>query len=84
MGLGELSKGVAIIVYFVSIISLYLMVNIILIRWGGTLARRANWMKLFVCRTDQCGWRWETVHKCSPVREPKWSSMVRNTYIPAG
>jgi hypothetical protein len=51
-------------------------------------------MKLFVCRIDQCGRRWETVCKLSPVREmackcyklaatvrkPKWSFMVRNIY----
>jgi len=51
-------------------------------------------MKLFICRTDLCGRAWETVRKRSPVREmvckccepttavrePKWSSMVRNIY----
>jgi len=28
-------------------------------------------MKLFVCRTDQCGYEWETVRKRSPI--PRWA-----------
>ena len=54
----------------------------------GVFEWDSDQMKLFVCRTDQCGQGWETVREidckcCEPataVRKPKWLSMVRNIY----